>query len=226
MRPDSTPTDRLTALGHQLVEIHLWLLDELDQLRTGLDDGPPADTGPPAGTGRPADAGPSADAGSPAEAGPSAEAGPHEAGPPTGTGRRATGPADERPSAAGRLHDLRTHCLSFCTALTRHHTGEDAGAFRVLADEAPELRPVLDQLSRDHRMVDWIVRRIEALVADPPVDDPTALDRVRVELDGLSAILQSHFRYEERTLTAALDTLGDRAGGTEKLLGVTPPPDW
>ncbi|MEU1753841.1 hemerythrin domain-containing protein [Micromonospora matsumotoense] len=175
MHPDFTPADRLTALGHQLVEIHLWLLDQLDQIRAALDADPSADADPPAGS---------------------------------------------------RLRHLRTHCLSFCAALTRHHTGEDTGAFRVLADEAPELRPVLDKLSRDHRMVDWIVRRIEALVADPPVDDPTALDRVRVELDGLSAILESHFRYEERTLTAALDTLGDRAGGTEELLGVAPPPDW
>ncbi|WP_432899293.1 hemerythrin domain-containing protein [Micromonospora matsumotoense] len=197
MHPDFTPADRLTALGHQLVEIHLWLLDQLDQIRAALD------VEPPAGTGRPVDDGPSAD-----------------------PGRRAAGPDDERSSAGGRLRNLRTHCLSFCAALTRHHTGEDAGAFRVLADEAPELRPVLDKLSRDHRMVDWIVRRIEALVADPPADDPAALDRVRVELNGLSAILESHFRYEERTLTAALDTLGDRAGGTEELLGVAPPPDW
>ncbi|WP_422755225.1 hemerythrin domain-containing protein [Micromonospora sp. WMMD708] len=172
MHPDSTSADRLTALGHQLVEIHLWLLDELDQLRAGLAAGP---------------------GGSP---------------------------------DVERLRSLRTHCLSFCSALTRHHTGEDAGAFRVLADEAPELRPVLDKLSRDHRMVDWIVHRIEALVADPPTDDPAAVDRVRVELEGLSAILASHFRYEERTLTAALDALGDRSGDTTELLGVTPPPDW
>ncbi|MEV4724828.1 hemerythrin domain-containing protein [Micromonospora humida] len=172
MHPDSTSADRLTALGHQLVEIHLWLLDELDQLRAGLAAGPDGSPG------------------------------------------------------AERLRGLRTHCLSFCSALTRHHTGEDAGAFRVLADEAPELRPVLDKLSRDHRMVDWIVRRIKALVTAPPADDPAAVDRVRVELEGLSAILASHFRYEERTLTAALDALGQRAGGTTALLGVTPPPDW
>ncbi|WFE67153.1 hemerythrin domain-containing protein [Micromonospora sp. WMMD714] len=203
MHPDSTPTDRLTALGHQLVEIHLWLLDELDQIRAALDTDPSTDADRPPGTGRPADD-----------------------GPPAGPGRRTAGPGDDRSPPGGRLRHLRTHCLSFCAALTRHHTGEDAGAFRVLADEAPELRPVLDKLSRDHRMVDWIVRRIEALVADPPVDDPAALDRVRVELDGLSAILGSHFRYEERTLTAALDALGDRAGGTEELLGVSPPPDW
>jgi hypothetical protein len=33
-----------------------------------------------------------------------------------------------------RLPDLRTHCLAFCSALTRHHTGEDGGAFVVLAE--------------------------------------------------------------------------------------------
>ncbi|MFI9640234.1 hemerythrin domain-containing protein [Micromonospora sp. NPDC051925] len=192
MHADSTPAGRLIALGQQLVEIHLWLLDELDQLRAGLDGAPPA------GAGRP---------------------------PADPDGRPPADP-DGGPPAAGRLRSLRAHCLSFCSALTRHHTGEDAGAFRVLADEVPELRPVLDRLTQDHRMVDWIVRRIEALVADPPTDDPAALDRVRDELDGLGAILGSHFRYEERTLTAALDALGDRAGGTEELLGVEPPPDW
>jgi hypothetical protein len=31
------------------------------------------------------------------------------------------------------------------------------------------------------------------------------------ELDGLIAILESHFRYEERRLARALDTLGPRA---------------
>ena len=31
------------------------------------------------------------------------------------------------------------------------------------------------------------------------------------ELDGLTAILESHFSYEERRIATALDTLGHRA---------------
>jgi hypothetical protein len=31
------------------------------------------------------------------------------------------------------------HCTAFCTAVTRHHTAEDAGAFPALAIAFPEL---------------------------------------------------------------------------------------
>jgi hypothetical protein len=41
------------------------------------------------------------------------------------------------------------------------------------------------------------------LLAAPP--DPATLRR---ELDGLTAILESHFSFEERRIAAALDTLG------------------
>ncbi|GAB3374186.1 hypothetical protein GCM10027452_32160 [Micromonospora halotolerans] len=45
---------------------------------------------------------------------------------------------------------------------------------------------------------------------------------VRAELDGLAALLESHFSYEERKLAAALNRLG---GDPVELLGVTPPGD-
>ncbi|MFJ6196244.1 hemerythrin domain-containing protein [Micromonospora sp. NPDC092111] len=132
-------------------------------------------------------------------------------------------PAGGPPGGGDRLRGLRAHCLTFCAALTRHHTGEDAGAFRVLAEEAPQLRPVLAQLAHDHRMVDAIVRRIEELVAEPPTGDPAATERVRGELDGLGAILESHFGFEERRIVAALDALRAEAGDAEALFGLAPP---
>jgi hypothetical protein len=52
-----------------------------------------------------------------------------------------------RSSAEADGTDLMTHCLAFCGALTSHHTGEDDGAFPVLAAEYPDLRPVLEELS-------------------------------------------------------------------------------
>ncbi|GGR80391.1 hypothetical protein GCM10010169_25690 [Micromonospora fulviviridis] len=116
---------------------------------------------------------------------------------------------------AALSRELRAHCVGFCAALDRHHTGEDGGAFQVLADQAPELRPVLAELSADHRIVADLLRRIEALLAE-------AADgrSVRAELDGLAALLESHFTYEERKLVAALNHL---AGDPVELLGVTPP---
>ncbi|NUR85974.1 MAG: hemerythrin domain-containing protein [Nonomuraea sp.] len=88
--------------------------------------------------------------------------------------------------------DLRSHCLAFCDALTRHHTGEDETGFPALARQFPELRPVLDQLTRDHEMITEILQRV--------ADDPA-------ELDGLAAIMESHFVYEERKIVEALNAL-------------------
>ena len=106
--------------------------------------------------------------------------------------------ADLRP---GR--DLRAHCLTFCTALERHHTGEDAHLFGHLAQRYPELRPALDALRSDHAVVSGILREIEKLV-----DGERDPERLRRALDGLSALLESHFRYEERALAAALEGAG------------------
>ncbi|WP_441249479.1 hemerythrin domain-containing protein [Kitasatospora sp. McL0602] len=123
---------------------------------------------------------------------------------------------------AARPRELKAHCLSFCTALTRHHTGEDAGAFPLLGDLHPELRPVIAKLEEDHQLVSSIVRGLEQLldgITDTP--DPAEAKRVRGELDGLSAILESHFTFEERRITAALDALPTEAGTTETLFGLT-----
>ncbi|MFE3455442.1 hemerythrin domain-containing protein [Nonomuraea sp. NPDC059194] len=109
----------------------------------------------------------------------------------------------------GQAHhprELRAHCLTFCSALERHHTGEDGTAFPVLADEFPDLRPVLEKLQQDHHLVADILRRIEALVRDARTMGDDA-ERVRRELDGLAAIMESHFAFEERQITAALNTL-------------------
>jgi hemerythrin-like domain-containing protein len=107
-----------------------------------------------------------------------------------------------------RPRELRAHCLTFCSALSRHHTGEDDGAFPVLAAQFPELRPVLEELRRDHHMVAGILRRLEELLGGlGPDPDPAEAQRVRAELDGLAALLESHFVYEEKRLVSALNSL-------------------
>ncbi|MET9064524.1 hemerythrin domain-containing protein [Streptosporangium sandarakinum] len=118
---------------------------------------------------------------------------------------------------------LWAHCMTFCSALTRHHTGEDGGAFPVLAERFPELRPVIEQLEHDHQMVTGILSRVEELLGGlaPRADLSEATDgteaadgtgavdarAVREELDGLSAILETHFRYEEKKIVEALNSL-------------------
>ncbi|MFG3686440.1 hemerythrin domain-containing protein [Micromonospora sp. NPDC047740] len=122
----------------------------------------------------------------------------------------------DSPDRAGLSRELRAHCVGFCAALDRHHTGEDAGAFRVLAEQVPELRPVLAQLSEDHRVVADLLRRVDALLTGA-ADGPA----VRAELDGLAALLESHFSYEERKLVGALDAL--TAGTPHELFGMEVP---
>lgn len=102
--------------------------------------------------------------------------------------------------------DLVAHCLSFCGALTRHHTGEDTGAFPVLAAEYPELRPVLDELARDHVLIADALRRLEKL-------DELESGQRALELDTVAALIETHFTYEERKLTAALNALEDDGSG-------------
>jgi hypothetical protein len=52
-------------------------------------------------------------------------------------------------------------------------------------------------MAEDHVLIAGIVARVEAAAADGAPG----------ELDGLAAILESHFSFEERRLRAALDVL-------------------
>ena len=111
--------------------------------------------------------------------------------------------------------DLRTHCVAFCGAVGRHHTSEDRTAFPALAAQYPELQDTLDGLARDHHVVAGILQSIDAVLTSS--DD---LARARSEIDGLAAILESHFRWEERAIVAALDGLtGTTSLDAERLFG-------
>lgn len=51
---------------------------------------------------------------------------------------------------------------------------------------------------------------------------PANAQDVRRELAGLSAIVESHFRWEERRIAAALDQLTDQHLSSAELLGIGP----
>jgi hemerythrin-like domain-containing protein len=106
----------------------------------------------------------------------------------------------ERAQDAGR--DLLLFCHGFCTALTRHHEGEDRELFPAIAARHPELREALRKLEQDHSMIAYLITALEAEIALG--GSPPDLSR---HLEGISAIMESHFRYEERQLLAVLDTL-------------------
>jgi hypothetical protein len=98
--------------------------------------------------------------------------------------------------------DPLLYCWGFCTALDGHHRSEDGALFpRVLAAR-PDLEPVVRQLVQDHHMIEHLIGELRrAMDRGVPTEE-----RLR-HLDGLSAIMNSHFRYEERQLLDVLDTL-------------------
>jgi hypothetical protein len=113
--------------------------------------------------------------------------------------------ASLRADATALPDDLLSHCLSFCAAIHTHHTGEDHELFPALTAAHPELAPVISKLEEDHVLVAGILGQLRDLLAARPAAEPAALQR---ELDGLTAILESHFSFEERRIAAALDALG------------------
>ncbi|MEV6691523.1 hemerythrin domain-containing protein [Micromonospora sp. NPDC051196] len=105
-------------------------------------------------------------------------------------------------SAEPATRDLLLFCHGFCAALTAHHEGEDRDLFPAIAAQHPELRDTLYYLRQDHSMIAHLLAGLQAAVARAA--PPAELDR---HLEGLAAIMESHFRYEERQLLTVLDTL-------------------
>jgi hypothetical protein len=98
--------------------------------------------------------------------------------------------------------DLLLFCHGFCTALDGHHRGEDTLLFPAIAAAHPDLAEPLRKLQQDHSMIGHLVSGLQADV--DRTADPVTLGR---HLDGIGAIMESHFRFEERTLLALLDRL-------------------
>jgi len=98
-------------------------------------------------------------------------------------------------------------CLGFCSALTRHHTGEDAAIFPMLAVQFPALAPALTKLGDEHVVVARLQEEIQRLV-----DEETEPARLRTEFDRLASLLDTHFAYEEAAIVKALNALAPAPG--------------
>ncbi|MGJ9411761.1 hemerythrin domain-containing protein [Aeromicrobium sp. CF4.19] len=98
--------------------------------------------------------------------------------------------------------DLLLYCHGFCTALDAHHRGEDRTLFPAIEAAHPELAPVLRSLQQDHSMIDHLLQGLADAVERSAT--PAELDR---HLEGIAAIMESHFRFEERQLLTVLETL-------------------
>jgi hemerythrin-like domain-containing protein len=104
-------------------------------------------------------------------------------------------------TSTGLAEELRLFCLGFCGALTSHHTAEDTRLFPHVLAAHPGLGPVIDRLAEDHRMLAALIEDLDRVART------ASAAQVLRHLDGITAIMESHFGYEERQLTAVLDTL-------------------
>jgi hemerythrin-like domain-containing protein len=98
--------------------------------------------------------------------------------------------------------DLQVFCGGFCLALTGHHLSEDAALFpRVLGVE-PGLADTVTKLMQDHSMIAHLIQGLEhAMKAS---ENTETLLR---NLDGIDAVMETHFRFEEKQLVVLLDRM-------------------
>jgi predicted enzyme related to lactoylglutathione lyase len=133
-----------------------------------------------------------------------------------------------------QLHDLQAdlaaapadggllgHCLAFCPALAAHHQGEDAGMFADLLRTRSDLRPVPRNLAEDHQMIAGILTAVRDLAPEAAQATPERREVIRRELSGLAAIMESHYGYEERALSDALDRDVQDTGWGIRVSGLT-----
>ncbi|MEU6861547.1 hemerythrin domain-containing protein [Glycomyces sp. NPDC046736] len=109
--------------------------------------------------------------------------------------------------------DLLVFCRGFCSALSGHHRSEDGGLFPQITAEHPELAPVIAKLMTDHNMLEHLIGRLVAAM-----DEGADADTLHDHLDGIGAIMETHFGYEERQLLTVLDALA-LEGPATALLG-------
>jgi len=99
--------------------------------------------------------------------------------------------------------DLLLFCHGFCVALSGHHVAEDRELFPTIAAEHPELGETLRKLEQDHTMMAHLIAGLQSAV-----DTRATPEQLTRHLEGLGAIMENHFRYEERELLVILETLG------------------
>ncbi len=117
------------------------------------------------------------------------------------------GPSDDA------TRDLLLYCHGFCTALDGHHRGEDRVLFPAIEAAHPHLGPVLRSLTQDHSMIGHLLGGLAAAV-----DRSAPATELAIHLEGVAAVMETHFRYEERQLLQVLESL-ELQDGVRDVLG-------
>ncbi|MEP6563168.1 MAG: hemerythrin domain-containing protein [Nakamurella sp.] len=107
--------------------------------------------------------------------------------------------------------NLELFCWGFCGALTGHHGSEDATLFPLLLRRAPELAGTVQKLVQDHNMLALLIGDLEFALA--ATSEQAILLR---HLDGIEAVMETHFRFEEKQLVEVLDEMADLIGSLNR----------
>lgn len=113
--------------------------------------------------------------------------------------------------------DPLLYCWGFCAALSGHHRSEDHALFPRLVEGRPDLAPVVAQLVQDHHVIGHLLGGLQRAMER----GTTSEEKLR-HLDGVEAVMETHFRYEERRLLDVLDGiegLRDEGVGATDLFG-------
>jgi hemerythrin-like domain-containing protein len=113
----------------------------------------------------------------------------------------------------GPARDLLLYCHGFCAALDGHHRGEDRVLFPAIEAAHPALAPILRALEQDHSMIAYLLNDLRSAIDRSA--SPAELER---HVEGVGAIMENHFRYEERQLSTVLNQLA-LAHTAEEALG-------
>jgi hypothetical protein len=106
--------------------------------------------------------------------------------------------------------DLLLYCWGFCVALDGHHRSEDAALFPAIVAARPDLAPVIAKLSQDHGMIDHLIAGLRRAL-----ETGISREEKRRHLDGIGAVMETHFGYEERQLIAVLEAAERLELGTD-----------
>ena len=110
--------------------------------------------------------------------------------------------------------DPLTYCWAFCTALDGHHSGEDDVLFPAIRATHPEIDGVIGSLTRDHRMIGHLLAELRRAMSG----GAAAADLLG-HLDGIEAVMTTHFRYEEKRLLGLIDELDLNGADTATIFG-------
>lgn len=77
--------------------------------------------------------------------------------------------------------------------------------FSQLLHERPDLAATVSKLVEDHGLIASILSQVAELADTAARSHGPTLEAIGRELEGLTAIMESHFNYEERAISEALD---------------------